>query len=413
MNKKRLPAESLRPDQDNPFSKHAMQIYAITVFFYAIVYMVLMILPFYAASLDGSTTDIGLIMGVTMFTSMLVRPIAGKAMDKYGAHRIFVLILALFAASLFGYFVPQLWVLGLVRVIQGVVAAFFSTAMEIITMDLMSERMRGQGLSLYSLATMLPSTFGPAAALALKDTLSTNMMLLVFIGLALGNVAVAIHVSRSGHLSHLGHASAGGPEQPAKSSSWKQRALWVSSAMILLASVANGAVFTFLPLYLEGVHSPDAVWYFLTQTIVLVVCRFIGRGAIPSDGTAPNRLVGITCLLAGTGCCLLSLAPYGFTLLAAAVCNGIAFALLYPALLTFVSFAVPASARGFLIGLFIGAADFGFSLGALAMGPLAEYYSFRVMYGCCALLCLLPCVLLIFQTDRPDLNQGAFMNKSV
>ncbi|TVX92052.1 staphylopine family metallophore export MFS transporter CntE [Paenibacillus agilis] len=378
--------------QDNPFSPQALKIYAITIVFYAIVYMALMIVPFYALSLNATKTDIGLIMGATMLTSMFARPIAGKLIDRYGASRIFVIVLIVFAVSLLGYFVPELWMIGVVRIVQGIVAAFFSTAMEIITIDLLSDKVRGQGLSLYSLATMIPSTFGPAAALYMKDVASMNAIFVGFVVLGIVNVVFAIIVARS-KTSRL-HTPIPDTIQVQSPGLWKNRKLIVSSMIMLFASIANGAIFTFLPIHLENQQSSWGSIYFLTQTVVLVLCRFIGRSRIPSNGETPIRLVLLMSLLASMGSLLLSLFVYWPMLLLAAVLNGIAFAMLYPALLTFVSFSVPEQARGFLLGLFIGAADFGFALGALVMGPLADLLSFHIMFMTCAALCFTACLLL-------------------
>ena len=63
---------------DHPFSLPAIKVYLITILFYSIVYMVLMVIPFHATLLGGTKTDIGLIMGATMLTSMFARPIAGR-----------------------------------------------------------------------------------------------------------------------------------------------------------------------------------------------------------------------------------------------------------------------------------------------------------------------------------------------
>lgn len=380
---------------DHPFSLPAIKVYLITILFYSIVYMVLMVIPFHATLLGGTKTDIGLIMGATMLTSMFARPIAGRLIDRHGAGRIFWIVLILFAASLFGYLVPSLWMLGLVRVVQGIVAAFFSTAMEIMTIDLLSDRVRGQGLSLYSLSTMIPSTFGPAIALYLVDQLAMREIFLIFIGFGLVNAVLAVMMARSTGTDAIKQTME--PQRLAiiaPERMWKHRSLWISSFIMLLASIANGAIFTFLPLYLEHSQSSMGSFYFLTQTLVLVLCRFVGRSFIPSDGTTPTRLIGFTLLLAAAGSSLLSVSVQPAILIAAAVLNGIAFALMYPTLLTYVSFTVPDQARGLLLGLFIGAADCGFALGALAMGPLIDLFSYPMMYISCAVCCLLACLLL-------------------
>lgn len=375
-----------------------MQVYGVTILFYSVVYMVLMILPFHIITLGASKTEIGMIMGVTMLASMFARPVAGILIDRYGAGRIFITALSIFALSLCGYFVADLWVIGGVRLIQGVVAAFFSTAMEIITIRMLSDQMRGEGLSLYSLATVLPTTFGPAVALYLKDVMPMAWIFALFLTMGACTFIYALAISRQPHLLA---AQARPPVKPVSAPAhWRNRNLIVSSVTMMFASVANGAIFTFLPLHLEAAHSPYGSLYFLAQTLVLVVCRFAGRRWSPSDGSSPTTLLLITTLLAAIGASLLAFPVSLSLLLLAALCNGVAFALLYPALLTFVSFAVAEQNRAFLLALFIAAADFGFALGALAMGPLADQFSYQAMYITCAALCLCACPVFIFGSRK-------------
>ncbi|MGB8954568.1 MAG: MFS transporter [Tumebacillaceae bacterium] len=391
--------------KDNPFSLQAIQVYSVTILFYAVVYMVLMILPFYSLSIGASQAEIGLIMGVTMFTSMFARPIAGTMVDRHGASKVFVIALFVFMISLLGYFVPNLWAFGIIRLVQGVVAAFFSTAMEIVTIELLSSKVRGQGLSLYSLATMVPSTFGPAVALWLKDIVPMAWIFGLFLAMGVANFIFSIVVSRK-----VGARQVEKKHVVREPGLWKSRVLVVSSGIMMLASVANGAIFTFLPLYLESNHSTYGSLYFLVQTLTLVACRFVGRKYIPSDGTLPQGLVVSMAGLAMAGSLLISLWFTLPVLVIAAVCNGIAFAMLYPSLLTFVSFSVPDHARGFLLGLFIGAADLGFALGALVMGPLADWFSYRTMWLTCVAMLVVAGVLpLLYKRGRA----GALSNQAI
>lgn len=63
---------------------------------------------------------------------------------------------------------------------------------------------------------------------------------------------------------------------------------------------------------------------------------------------------------------------------------GIAQALLYPTLTTYLSFVLPHNNRNVLLGLFIAMADLGVSLGSFIMGPIADIYSYSFMYMICA-----------------------------
>ena len=390
---------------DNPFSFQAIQVYAVTIFFYAVVYMVLMILPFHALSIGATQTEIGLIMGITMFTSMFSRPIAGSMIDKHGASKVFVIALLVFMVSLLGYFIDSLWALGIVRLIQGAVAAFFSTAMEIVTIQLLSAKARGKGLSMYSLMTMVPSTFGPAAALWMKDLMPMVWIFALFFVMGILNFGFSLVVSRK--VSATDSKQKDVTREPGL---WKNNSLIVSSAIMLLVSVANGAIFTFLPLYLEANHSSYGSIYFLTQTLTLVASRFVGSRYIPSDGTMSKGFILAMVGFASVGTLLISLWYTLPVLLIAAVCNGIAFAMIYPSLLTFVSFNVPDHARGFLLGLFIGAADLGFALGQLVMGPVTDWFSYRTMYLSCVAMLVLAGLMPMFYKKQ---NAASLANQAV
>jgi MFS family permease len=65
---------------------------------------------------------------------------------------------------------------------------------------------------------------------------------------------------------------------------------------------------------------------------------------------------------------------------------GIAQALIYPTLTTYLTFVLPKGNRNILIGLFIAMADLGVSLGGVIMGPIADISSYSFMYGICAIL---------------------------
>ncbi|MFP3381597.1 MFS transporter, partial [Bacillus sp. SIMBA_069] len=71
---------------------------------------------------------------------------------------------------------------------------------------------------------------------------------------------------------------------------------------------------------------------------------------------------------------------------AGALLMGVAQALLYPTLTTYLSFVLPKENRNVLIGLFIAMADLGVSLGGIVMGPVADLTSYSMMYMLCTIL---------------------------
>ncbi|WP_139074857.1 hypothetical protein [Paenibacillus elgii] len=83
------------------------------------------------------------------------------------------------------------------RALQGAILAFFSMTVHLLIMDLLSDKVRGQGLSLLSLASMLPDTFVPALVLFMKSQVATTEMLLLFAGLGIINTSASAYFLRS------------------------------------------------------------------------------------------------------------------------------------------------------------------------------------------------------------------------
>lgn len=80
-----------------------------------------------------------------------------------------------------------------------------------------------------------------------------------------------------------------------------------------------------------------------------------------------------------------------------AVLMGVAQALLYPTLTTYLSFVLPKFNRNVLLGLFIAMADLGVSLGGVIMGPIADLFSYSTMYQLCAILSI---VMILYSYER-------------
>jgi MFS family permease len=66
---------------------------------------------------------------------------------------------------------------------------------------------------------------------------------------------------------------------------------------------------------------------------------------------------------------------------------------LYPTLLTIMSFRISSNHKGFYLAIFIAGADFGFAMGAILFGIIAQLISLQGAFIFCTLLLLLtvPC----------------------
>lgn len=384
--------------QDKVFSATSVSIYGITILFYTIVYMVLIILPIYAHAQKADYITIGWIMGITMLTSMVCRPLAGRLIDRYGTSYIFFIAISVFACSLCGYFIDSTLIYWVIRLIQGAVAACFSTAMEIVTINLLSDRLRAQGLSLYSLATVIPTVFAPALSLyLLKHTAAQSLFVLLLI-LGGGNILFGYYLFKRTRYLDVTY--------PKKNSQtlkdfFRNPLLLFPTIIMTLASVGNGAIFTFLPLYLVSVSSTFAGTYFLLQMLTLICTRFIGAKFLKLHKKLPVKFIFLLLFLVFSGLVMIAFYPSDVGLTMAAIANGIAFALLYPALLTITSFRISSEYRGYFLGIFIGGADFGFSMGAILIGITAQVLSLQIAFAFCAILAFIALPFCLYSSNYP------------
>lgn len=262
------------------------------------------------------------------------------------------------------------------------------------------EKDRAQGVTLYTLSTMLPQLFGPLAALYMWDHAQFPIFgaVMVALGLLVWSCGLSVPLPSS--------ASKGIPlsfTDMVKSTSqlWTNPVLRVCSSVMLLASAVFASVMIFLPLYLETEGKGNAGLYFMIQTAVVVCCRFTFRKKIPSDGRWNTTLIAGLLLLCAVGSLFLAMLHISnFVLFLSAICNGIAIALLYPTLVTYLTFVLPTGSRHMLIGLFISAYDLGSSLGGLLMGALADRFSYSTLYEVCAILSIIALVIVICNRNR-------------
>lgn len=383
-----------------PLSAGFVRIYILACLFFTANAVLTVILPLKSEKEGIGQTEIGVMMGAYMLFCLFLRPWAGQTVARFGALRTMRVLLIVHACGLVLFTVFGVESYLPLRALQGAVTAFFSMAMQMGIVEALSDRDRAQGVSLYALSTMLPQLFGPIAALYLWEHDQMSM-----IGIAL--VALGLLTWLCGSFIPLPASPAKGAAltftDMAKSASqlWSNRVLLVCSVVMLAGSITYGATMTFLPLYMQTTGTGDAGLYLMVQAAVVVACRFVLRKKIPSDGRWHTGLITGLLLSAAAGSQMLAvLQTAGFLLYLSAVFNGIAVALIYPTLLTYLTFVLPAQSRHVLIGLFISSYDLGFSLGGLMMGPLAERYSYSQVYTCCAWLSVAALLIVIGNGKR-------------
>ncbi|PPA70387.1 staphylopine family metallophore export MFS transporter CntE [Jeotgalibacillus proteolyticus] len=368
-----------------------LRLYFLVLLYFSANSIINVIIPLQGEALGASNTAIGIIMGAYLFTTMFFRPWAGRIIQKQGPIKVLRIILLVNGFALLLYTFTGLGGYLAARMLQGVSTAFFSMALQIGIIDALPEKVRSQGISLYSLFSYIPGIIGPLLAIGIWQAgMDYFSIVMIAIALFTGVVGYSAKIDKG---ESRAENSAGEAEISTLKSFkelFKNPFLFKCSVLMLTASIVFGAITTFIPLYAMQVESGNAGVYLMLQAGTVVYARFALRKRIPSDGRWHSAfMVGTMLILASAALCV-SLASTGGAVFfyTGAILMGAAQAIIYPTLTTYLSFVLPKLSRNMLLGLFIAMADLGVSLGGVMMGPLADLFSYSFMYMICALISL-------------------------
>lgn len=341
-----------------------------------------------------------------MFTCMLLRPLAAQLLGKHGPLRVMQWLLLLHAVTLVLFMMGDVEAYLWLRALQGVVTAFFSMTMQAGIVEKLEDKDRAQGLSMYTLFTMVPSLIVPILAIQIWESSREIWFTVLMIGLAALPLLIGYRVDL--------------PRRTVQNQSytlrdmfrsfraiWRSTPLLISSAVMLFASCVFGATATFLPLYMVSTGHASAGVFLTIQGLVVILCRFVLRKKIPSDGSWNTWLIAGLLLCAALGTQMLALLEFiGPLVYLSAVFSGFALALMYPTLTTYLSFVLPADSRYVLMGMFMSSYDLGFSLGGLAMGLIVQNSSYSTMFTICTLLSVVAMMLVVIFRKRMESGNG-------
>ena len=274
------------------------------------------LLPLFAQELGAGPAMIGVAVGASTVTGILVKLPAGALSDVLGRRPLLLAGSAVFALMPFAYLaVASLAGLVLVRVLHGNATAIFGPVASATVADLAPADRRGRWLSGYATAQGAGQALGPLLAgyLLASGTFAPAFVAAGMIGLVMPAVLFGVAVAPP--------SPRAAPRWPAFRDGVREvignRLVLVTSAAHSAQFVLNGALNGFLPLYARdtvGLTITEIGWLFGAQTVTTLAIRPI-VGAIPvSIGRRSVIVAGLSLCRAAVW--TLSLASDGATLAA-------------------------------------------------------------------------------------------------
>jgi MFS family permease len=327
-------------------------------------------LPVYLSRFEAKAGEIGFLIGILSVFSLIPRPFIGRALLRVPERRFMIAGAMLYILSSIAYLLaPPFWPFLIVRILQGVGLAFFSTASVALIANITSENRRGQIISYYFLSFNFAFALAPYFGMVLINQFSFTVLFLVCAALSLCTLFITLKLKK---MQSVPIESGSTRNQP-----FFSREVLPSAIMAFLLNVIWGSLGAFFPLYAlrHGVSNPGIFFAFIA--ISLILGRSLGGRIL--DIFAREKVI-IPCFIA----IIVSLVVLTFSttlqmFILVAIIFGTGWAFLYPSLVVY-AVENSGSARGPAMGTFTALADLGAGIGPMIMGLILEWTNYPVMF---------------------------------
>ena len=331
-------------------------------------------LPIYLSRLGSTEVEIGILVGIFAVSSLVVRPLVGKALLRIPEKSFMIGGVLLFALTFVAYlWVSSFWLILILRIFQGVGFAFFNTASFTLIANVSSDANRGQNLSYFLIAFNISGALGPTLGMLLVNHFSFTLLFLVCLGLSLSSLFITNKLERR-------------QVTPLRDSSIEEGLFFspkaISPSLISFFSFFIWAsVSAFFPLYAvdHGVTNPGL--FFTTTAIMLILGRGLGGKIV--DVYSKETIIP-PCI--ATYVISMAILAFSETLpmfILVAVILGIGHAFLIPASMAY-ALDRGGFSRGTAMGTFLAITDLGLSLGPVVMSLIVRSSTYPIMFLCLA-----------------------------
>jgi MFS family permease len=341
----------------------------------SVVQILLPTLPIYLSREGSMEAEIGVLIGIFFFSSLVLRPFVGRALLKYHEKHFMIAGALLYALTSIAYLsAPPFWPFLIVRLFQGIGFAFMQTASITLIVHISPETYRGRSISYFYLAMNLSAALSPSLGIYLINHFSFTLLFLVCLGLSLCSLFFANKLG--------GRQIAPFQDSSVEDGFFLSRKAIPPSIINFLSFFMWGALSAFFPLYAinHGVANPGL--FFTAVAITVILGRALGGRIL--DFYSKERII-MPCLITYiTSMVILAFSKTQFMFIVVAVIWGIGHAFLAPSVVLYTLDRV-GSSPGPAMGTITAFMDLGTSLGPLIMGIIIHMTSYPIMFFCLAL----------------------------
>ncbi len=343
--------------------------------FSSVFFILIPTIPIYLSRLGETEAGIGILVGVLSVSSLILRPLVGRALLKIPEKKFMIAGSLLYTLSSIAYlFSTSFWPILIVRVLQGVGLAIFQTASFTLITRISPDALRGQILSYFYLAINVAFALAPSLGMYIMNLFDFTILFLVCAAFSLFTLFITLKMESIQGVSLQSEFST---DQPLIT-----REALPTSIMAFMGSMIWGAVTAFFPLHALNHGVPNPGLFFAAMALTLIFGRAFGGRIL--DLYAREKVI-FPCLIAQI--IAMGILTFSNTLpmfILVAVVWGIGNAFFYPTLVAY-TIDLAGSSRGPAIGTYLALSDFGVGIGSVIMGFIVHLTNYPFMFFCLAI----------------------------
>lgn len=351
-------------------------------FFMCITYYALIAaLPVYLVSeLQAGKSQVGLVLAAYTIASVISRPFAGFALDRFGRRTIFLIALVLYTSLFAGYLLAfSIVALMALRFAQGLTWGFTTISGSTIAVDIIPQAQRGEGIGYFSLSTTLGMSVGPivGAMIIHHGGYAELFFAALFISLASLVFAYAIRFPQKLN---------GKKEIKLSVETLFHEKSVLPSLNLLVIMTTYGALLSFIALFGREIGIENTSLFFLIFAIGIATSRVTSGKTFDKKG--PRGILTFCLALMIIGFPLLALVRNPVAFYTSALIIGFGIGVVFPTFQTIVNNLASDENRGAANSTLYTALDIGMGLGMVISGIIAQYLSISAVFLISSLVCV-------------------------
>jgi MFS family permease len=340
----------------------------------------------------ASQSQAGLASSIFVLGAVLVRPIAGKTIEKVGKKKLLLFGLILFLVMMLFYFpVNNLALLLIIRFIHGFAFGISTTATGTIVADIIPAVRRGEGMGYFATSTNLAMAVGPFLGLYISQNFENNIIFItttVFAVIAL-IATLFLRVPKTAFIPSASDEMGG-----FRLSDYFERSTIGIGILVALLGFVYSSILSFFTSYAVEINLVDAAsFFFVMYAVFLLLSRPITGQMF--DRLGENAVIYPSLLLFGVGMFLLSQANIGVILLIAGAIIGIGFGTFQSSAQTVAINEAPRHRIGLATSTYFVFFDTGIGIGPFVLGFILPLIGFRGMYVSMAVI-IFVCIFVYY-----------------